>query len=86
MTSTEPTRWSFPDGELLTKQEAAAALTIKIRTLDDWRANKLLPFIEKGRYIRFRKSDIEAFLASHTVQPRAAAAYRPRSRKSTLAA
>ena len=55
--------------ELLTKAEAAAFLRIKPRTLDDWRASKALPCIERGRWIRFRRSDLERFLNAHTVIP-----------------
>ena len=67
--------------ELFTKTEAAAFLTIKNRTLDDWRAAKVIPCIERGRYIRFRRSDLEAFLTAHTVRPRKTPAYRPRRQK-----
>lgn len=64
--------------ELFTKSEAAAYLKIKIRTLDDWRAAKALPCIERGRYIRFRRTDLDAFLTAHTILPRASASLRRR--------
>jgi excisionase family DNA binding protein len=64
--------------ELFTKSEAAAFLKIKIRTLDDWRAAKALPCIERGRWIRFRRADLESFIAAHTIQPRTATPFRPR--------
>jgi excisionase family DNA binding protein len=64
--------------ELLTKTEAAAYLKIKIRTLDDWRAAKALPCIERGRYIRFRRVDLDSFLTAHTIQPRTTAKLRRR--------
>ena len=73
-------------GDLLTKSEAAAFLKIKNRTLDDWRAAKAVPCIERGRYIRFRRADLEAFLTAHTIQPRAESAYRPRRRRSQTSA
>jgi excisionase family DNA binding protein len=66
--------------ELLTITEACAFLKIKRRTLDDWRNAKALPCIERGRWIRFRRSDLDAFLSAHTVQPRTAPAYRLRVR------
>ena len=74
-------------GELLTITEACAYLKIKRRTIDDWRAAKALPCIERGRWIRFRRSDLEAFIAAHTIQPRNVAACRRRlkSNQSTAA-
>jgi excisionase family DNA binding protein len=63
-------RSSAPATELFTKQEAAAFLKIKVRTLDDWRAAKALPCIERGRWIRFRRVDLENFITAHTIQPR----------------
>ena len=66
--------------ELLTITEACALLKIKRRTLDDWRAAKAIPCIERGRWIRFRRSDLEAFITAHTTLPRTAPAYRPRVR------
>lgn len=84
-TNSLPTRQSgAPAGDLLTKTEAAAFLRIKNRTLDDWRAAKILPCIERGRFIRFRRSELEAFLAVHTTLPREAPAYRPRVRRQPL--
>ena len=56
--------------ELLTITEACAFLKIKRRTIDDWRAAKALPCITRGRWIRFRRADLEAFLDAHTVEPR----------------
>jgi excisionase family DNA binding protein len=82
-TSLPTNQTGAPAGDLCTKTEAAAFLRIKNRTLDDWRAAKIFPCIERGRYIRFRRSDLEAFLASHTVQSREAATYRPRTRQTT---
>jgi hypothetical protein len=73
-------RSSAPVAELFTKQEAAAFLKIKVRTLDDWRAAKALPCIERGRWIRFRRVDLENFIIAHTIQPRAASDFRPRRR------
>lgn len=67
-----------PQSNLLTKAEAATYLGIRPRTLDDWRTAKVIPFIERARYIRFRRSDLDAFLEANTVQPRQSTPYRPR--------
>ncbi len=53
---------------LLTKAEAAEFLGISPRTLDDWRAARALPCIERPGYVRFLKSDLEAFLQAHRVE------------------
>lgn len=67
--------------DLLTKKQAAEFLGIKPRTLDDWRAAKTIPFIERNRYVRFLRSDLEEFLKNHRVIAKPAPAYRPRRRK-----
>jgi excisionase family DNA binding protein len=72
------TSQSAAPSALLTKQEAAEFLTIAVRTLDDWRQAKLIPFIKRGGYIRFRREDLEAFLHSHTQIPAPRSPYRPR--------
>jgi excisionase family DNA binding protein len=54
-------------GDLLTITEVCILLKIKRRTLDDWRAVRALPCIQRGRYVRFRRADVEAFLAACTI-------------------
>lgn len=64
--------------DLMNKKEAAAYLTIAVRTLDDWRATKRVPCVTIGGIVRFRRSDLDAFLAAHTTQPRVAKPFRSR--------
>lgn len=52
--------------ELLTRIDAAAFLSISPRTLDQWREQGALRTIERGRWIRFRRSDLEKFIQSNT--------------------
>ena len=56
-----------PD-DLLTEQEAAAEMKLSVFTLRNWRALKRPDaprFIRLGaRAIRYRRSDLEAFIAS----------------------
>lgn len=85
-TSTDPAllatlrqRLTLPD--LVNKKQAAEYLGIAVRTLDDWRAAKAIPYIAHGGYIRFRRRDLDDFLDAHTIQPRSAPAYRPRRRR-----
>jgi excisionase family DNA binding protein len=53
---------------LLTSVEAAAFLGVKKETLAIWRCTKRynLPFVRVGRLIKYRKSDLIAFLESRS--------------------
>ncbi len=68
---------------LLTKAEAATFLGIKPRTIDDWRAAKVIPVIERRGYVRFLQSDLEEFLQRHRIEARKASPYRPRKTRSS---
>jgi excisionase family DNA binding protein len=51
---------------LLTAAEAAKYLRCSLRTLDRERAaGRGCPFVRMGRRIRYRREDIEAFVAAH---------------------
>jgi excisionase family DNA binding protein len=54
---------------LFSKAEAAAYLNIAEQTISNWlttgRYN--LPYVRVGRLIRFKKSDLDAFIARRTV-------------------
>lgn len=60
-----------PDDRLLTQEEAAQILGLKNpRTLAAWRLRRRGPaWIAVGRLPRYRRSDIEAFIASRRVVP-----------------
>ena len=51
---------------LLTPDEVASRLGIKVQTLAAWRCTKRYPlsFVKVGRTVRYREPDVEAFLAS----------------------
>ena len=55
---------------LLTQEQAAEALGVKPDTLSVWRCTKryALAYVKVGRSVRYRRSAVEAFLASRTVQ------------------
>ncbi len=55
--------------DLLTRQEAAAYLGLAKQTLAVWASTgrHAMPFIKLGRTVRYRKSDLEAYLAARTV-------------------
>jgi DNA-binding transcriptional MerR regulator len=52
---------------LLTQRQAAAYLNVSITTLQRWRRNGIGPpsIVLPNGYRRFRKSDLDAWLAQH---------------------
>lgn len=54
--------------ELLTPEQVAAALRIKLRTLADWRSSGRNPlaWIKVGGRVRYRRSDVDAWLESQS--------------------
>jgi hypothetical protein len=63
------------DSPLMTRVEAAAYLKIRPQTMALWRQTGRynLPCIKVGRVCRYRKSDLDAFIASRTVNSGVAA-------------
>lgn len=53
----------------MTPIEVADYLSISVRTLAKWRSigSPNIPYIKVGRCIRYKKSDLEAYLDEHTV-------------------
>jgi excisionase family DNA binding protein len=70
--------------ELLTAGEVARLLRCSLRTLDRERADGCgCPFVRIGARIRYRRSDVEAFVAAHvrghvTEKPKPTGAVRDR--------
>jgi excisionase family DNA binding protein len=54
---------------LLTRQQAASFLGIKPDTLAVWHSTKryAIPIVKVGRSVRYRLSDLEAFLERRTI-------------------
>ena len=52
------------DDPLLTSEEAVAVLNVEPGTLPVWRCTKRykIPYIKVGRLVRYRRSDLEAWL------------------------
>ena len=61
---------------LRTRRETAKQLRVREQTLASWHCNGRynLPVIKVGRSVRYRQSDIDAFLDSRTVSHGAATA------------
>ena len=55
--------------ELLEEKQAAEILDVKPGTMSVWRCTKRykIPFIKVGRLVRYRRSDLEAWLESRTL-------------------
>ena len=60
-----------PTHHLLSRQEAAELLGLKEATLASWKARGRydLPVIKVGRLVRYRHSDLLAFLERRTERP-----------------
>ncbi len=54
--------------ELLTSDEAAAVLDLSPGTLSVWRSTGryCLPFVKVGRNVRYRRSDLQAWLLARS--------------------
>jgi excisionase family DNA binding protein len=50
-------------GDLLTPQEVAAMFRMKAERVMEWARQGLLPRVKMGKFVRFRRSDVEAFIA-----------------------
>ncbi len=48
--------------ELLTPEQTASYLQIKINTVYNWTMRKILPVCKMGRLNRYRRADLDAFI------------------------
>lgn len=57
------------ESELKTEEFASGYLNVKRGTLQVWRCTKRypLPYVKVGRLVRYRMSDLEAFLQARTM-------------------
>ena len=55
--------------ELFTSEQAANYLGVTVKTLAVWRCvgRYNIPFVKVGRLVKYRKSELDAFLACRTV-------------------
>lgn len=60
---------TIPAAPLLTPEQAAEFLSTTPGTLSVWRCTRRydLPYVKVGRAVRYRLSDLEAFIAARTV-------------------
>lgn len=55
--------------ELLTVQELALVLKVEVRFVRRLVAERRIPFHKVGKFIRFYRHDVEAFIAAGRVEP-----------------
>ena len=51
--------------DLLTAEEVATMLKVKVTTVRRWYRQGLLPGAKVGKALRFRRNDVEDWLAAH---------------------
>lgn len=58
-----------PNNDLLSVEQAAEFIGITSHTLDVWRCTKRhsIPYLKVGRLVKYRRSDLEAWLTSRTI-------------------
>ncbi|GFO60943.1 hypothetical protein GMST_32680 [Geomonas silvestris] len=55
---------SYSQSELLTTEQVAALLQMRVSTIQQWRWRGIGPsYARLGRTIRYRRSDVEAYIA-----------------------
>lgn len=56
--------------DLLSPEDAGAVLGVSPKTLATWRSTRRypLPYVKVGRVIRYKRSDVSAFVESRTVE------------------
>jgi predicted DNA-binding transcriptional regulator AlpA len=58
-----------PPDRLISTEEAAAILDLKPGTLATWRVRRFGPsFVRLGKAVRYRESDVRAFVSAATIQ------------------
>jgi len=62
-----PDGMSAAHSELLTRRQAAAYLGVAEQTLAVWKCTKrfIIPCVKIGRIVRYRKHDLDNFIAKH---------------------
>lgn len=56
------------DNGLMTPQQAADYLQVKLSTIYDWSFKKILPVCKLGRLNRYRKSDLDIFINNNMTE------------------
>lgn len=64
----QPQKNAAPLTPFLSCEDAADYLQVSVRTLDVWRCTRRyeIPYVKIGSRVRYRKSDLDAWLESRT--------------------
>ena len=66
----EPITSKPHDAAFLSYAEASSLLAVKTGTLYSWVSRRMIPFVRLSpRVVRFRRTDLEEWLSSKSVQP-----------------
>lgn len=66
----KPHEQPLPEDQYLSYQEASRLLSVRTGTLYSWVSRKVIPYTRVGpRVVRFRRSDLEAWLNGRSVKP-----------------
>lgn len=65
MVSSDDNKGQRPMDNMLTKREVCKRLEVSSRTLDRWRAMGLLKSFKRGGIVRFKESEVMAFVNKH---------------------
>lgn len=58
--------WLSPDEALFREDVVAARMDVKVTTIQSHRWEKIgVPFVKMGKLVRYRKGDIEAYIAQN---------------------
>ena len=57
-----------PPEKYMNRDEAAAYLNVSPRTLSDWQAKRIIPYIKIRGCVRFKKLDLDAAMGRLTIQ------------------
>jgi excisionase family DNA binding protein len=60
-----------PNARLVNVQQAAQYLAVSVSTLYGWVYQRRIPFVKVGRALRFDVSDLDRFIESNRIRPRA---------------
>ena len=52
---------------LLTPQQAAQYLQVKLSTIYNWSMRRILPVCKLGKLNRYRKSDLDSFISKNMI-------------------
>jgi len=60
-----------PNARLVNVQDAAKYLAVSVSTLYGWVYQRRIPFVKVGRALRFDSADLDQFIETNRIRPRA---------------